>query len=456
MCLSEQHFQSYDAMKKVFHYCILPLLYISFLTLLIIFRIQFVSSIWQDYRVLAVPAAVSEKDVLKTLEECGIKDTISISSESMCPKNEITPVTGFELAYKEAIQNYFFDESKSNNLYYIHESANLGTRLKTLMKKVDADWKVERISVFALLILIFPFGFSIVFFVLSKRKLLYTFLQLPFLVFCCGSAEFAAALCASVFPIVAYSIQYYWQRPGWVHFLIGDLVTVVLVLAMLSSLILTVPFSRNLRIVFLGLSAFAGAACALWFFYFIDQNKTKTGFILINSANTVAFSLKSKLEFLALAVLTFGVLCLSFIAKDRFFSSGGLKGLSIPAPHEYAKSGVFSYYIYENLVTSENQTRTLPDLADFVTLYWKTEVFPYVSLNEKFPQAYSGSEVSVPVYEYDEDSGRVSTERKILYTFDESYFSSVLLKVASQTEPSVEKLLFAQKHFVTVAYKQFR
>ena len=62
----------------------------------------------------------------------------------------------------------------------------------------------------------------------------------------------------------------------------------------------------------------------------------------------------------------------------------------------------------------------------------------------------------MPVYEYDEDSGRVSTERKILYTFDESYFASVLSKIASSSEPSVEKMLFEQKHFVTVAYKQFR
>ena len=83
-------------------------------------------------------------------------------------------------------------------------------------------------------------------------------------------------------------------------------------------------------------------------------------------------------------------------------------------------------------------------------------MLPYVSLNTAFPPAYSNSEVSMPVYEYDEDSGRVSTERKILYTFDESYFDSVLAKVASSPKPSVEKMLFAQKHFVTVAYKQFR
>ena len=443
-------------MKKVFCYCILPILYICFISLLIIFRIQFVASTWEGYRILAVPVSVSEKKVLDELESQGISGTVSISSVSLCPKNELTPVTSFEMSYRESIKKYFFDETQQNSLFYLKESGNLGSKVKQIIKKTGSSWRVERISLFAVLILIFPFGFSIVFFILSKRKLLYLFLQLPFLVFCCGSAEFAAALCASIFPIVAYSIQYYWQRPGWVNFLISDLVTVVLVLMMLSSLILTVPFTKDFRIIFLGLSAFFAAACALCFFFFIDKNKMQTGFILINSAQTVSFSLKAKLQLTALAVLTIGVLALSFTAKDRFFSSGGLKGLSLPVPHEYYKNTGFSYTAYENLITSESQARALPDLADFVNLNWKTDVLPYVSLNVKFPPAYAGSEVSMPVYEYDEDSGRVSTERKILYTFDESYFASVLSKIASSSEPSVEKMLFEQKHFVTVAYKQFR
>lgn len=442
-------------MKKVFC-CILPALYICFTALLIVFRIQFVASTWEGYRILAVPSSVSEKAVLKELESQGISGTLSISSKSLCPKNELTPVTSFAINYKDTIKKYFYDETQQHNLYYLKESRNLSTSLKQIIKKNGSTWRVERISFFAVLILIFPFSISVIFFVLSKRKLLYLFLQLPFLVFCCGSAEFAAALCASVFPIVAYSIQYYWQRPGWVNFLISDLVTVVLILAMLSALILTVPFTKDFRIIFLGLFAFFASACAFCFFYFWNKNKKQTGFILINSAQTVSFSLKSKLELTALSALMAGILALSFIAKDRFFSSGGLAGLSLPVPHEYSKNAGFSYASYENLVTSESPARALPDLADFVNLSWKTDVLPYVSLNAKFPPAYSGSEVSMPVYEYDEDSGRVSTERKILYTFDESYFASVLAKIDSSPEPSVEKMLFSQKHFVTVAYKQFR
>ena len=443
-------------MKKVFFYCILPAVYICFISLIIIFRIQFVASIWEGYRILAVPSAVSEKKVINELESHGITDTLSISTESLCPKNEMTPVTSFGLSYKDSIKKYFFDETQQYSLFYLKESRNLSTNLKQIMKKNGSTWRVERISVFAVLILIFPFSISIIFFILSKRKLLYFFLQLPFLVFCCSSTEFAAALCASIFPIVAYSIQYYWQRPGWINFLISDLVTVVIVLIMLTSLILTVPFTKNLRIIFLGLFSFFAATCPLFFFHFIDQNKKQTGFILINSAHTVAFTLKSKLQLTVLSALMAGILALSFVAKDRFFSSGGLAGLSLPVPHEYYKNAGFSYMVFENLVTSETQARALPDLADFVNLNWKTDVLPYVSLNTAFPPAYSNSEVSMPVYEYDEDSGRVSTERKILYTFDESYFDSVLAKVASSPKPSVEKMLFAQKHFVTVAYKQFR
>ncbi|NLK46352.1 MAG: hypothetical protein GX297_06845 [Treponema sp.] len=443
-------------MKKIIHYCFLPILYFCFIAVLIVFRIQFVASVWEGYRILAVPVNVSEKNVLEKLKSKGINDIISISSVSLYQKNKIVPVTNFELSYKESIKKYFFDEQQQYSLFYLKESANLSTSLKLLIKETGSSWRIERISFFAILILIFPFGFSIIFFVLSKRKLLYFAMQLPFLVLCCGSTEFPATLCASIFPVVAYTIQHYWQRPGWVHFLIGDFVTVTLVLVMLSVLILAVPFEKDIRIAFLGLSAFLASSCAICFFHFFSKNKKQKGFVLINSAQTVSFSQKSKIELMLFAVLTFIVLGLSFAAKDRFFSSGGLKGLSLPVPHEFTKNHGFSYSAYETLVTSETQVRTLPDLADFVILNWKTDVLPYVSLNGNFPPAYVGSEVSMPVYEYDEESGRVSTERKILYTFDESYFTSVISKIASKQVPSVEKLLFAQKHFVTVAYKQFR
>ncbi|MBO7135988.1 MAG: hypothetical protein J6V73_05110, partial [Spirochaetaceae bacterium] len=95
-------------MKKVFFYCILPLLYVTFISLLVIFRIQFVASTWKGYRILAVPSSVSEKNVLKELEEQGINGTLSISSKSLCPKNELTPVTSFTLDYKDTIKKYFF------------------------------------------------------------------------------------------------------------------------------------------------------------------------------------------------------------------------------------------------------------------------------------------------------------------------------------------------------------
>ena len=108
-------------MKKVFCYCILPILYICFISLLIIFRIQFVASTWEGYRILAVPVSVSEKKVLNELESQGITDVISFSSVSMCPKNELTPVTSFEMSYREAVKKYFFDETQQNNLFYVKD-----------------------------------------------------------------------------------------------------------------------------------------------------------------------------------------------------------------------------------------------------------------------------------------------------------------------------------------------
>ena len=73
-------------MKKIIHYCFLPILYFCFIAVLIVFRIQFVASVWEGYRILAVPVNVSEKNVLEKLKSKGINDIISISSVSLYQK----------------------------------------------------------------------------------------------------------------------------------------------------------------------------------------------------------------------------------------------------------------------------------------------------------------------------------------------------------------------------------
>ena len=135
-------------MKKVFCYCILPILYICFISLLIIFRIQFVASTWEGYRILAVPVSVSEKKVLNELESQGITDVISFSSVSMCPKNELTPVTSFEMSYRESIKNYFLFERIWKSRFKIKPNnkknrLNLARRANLVFCCSDSDFSVR-------------------------------------------------------------------------------------------------------------------------------------------------------------------------------------------------------------------------------------------------------------------------------------------------------------------------
>ena len=152
----ELPFQSYKIMKN---YSLLLFTYSLFLLYRssYCFRIQFVASVWEGYRILAVPVNVSEKNVLEKLKSKGINDIISISSVSLYQKNKIVPVTNFELSYKESIKKYFFDEQQQYSLFYLKESANLSTSLKLLIKETGSSWRIERISFFCYINFDFPF-----------------------------------------------------------------------------------------------------------------------------------------------------------------------------------------------------------------------------------------------------------------------------------------------------------
>ncbi len=443
-------------MKK-FLSIFLPVLFYSAAFLVIfLLKAQFTSSVWEGYRVLAVPAQIEEEKVLDKLQNHGINSVLSLSLQSPVYTNPMCPVTTFGQNYADAVKSFYFDFDKAHQIYYIEENADLSRKIPALLKDDVSGWKIEHISTFSRLILILPVLFSLGFFIAAKRKIMFLLMQAPFLFFCACSPSFVPCFCASVFAILAYTIQFYWKKPGWLNFLLKDLLCQFLLICVLSFAIASAFYGNGIKIAASGILALIASFLMFFALHVIDKSKKSAGFIFINSAQVCSFSIKRRLEFAGLVILSAILLCLAFIANARFFSTGGLSGLTIPVPEEYTKSKDFSFNSYELLASSETSQRQLPDLCNYIDLRWQTDTFPYVPLYANVNSPFAGDEVCLPAFSYQDKSGRVTTERKIMYTFDEAYYNKILDELALGKINGAEYLLFAQKHFVTVNYKYFR
>ncbi len=442
-------------MKKFLSIFFPILFYLAAFIAIFLLKAQFTSSVWEGYRVLAVPAHIGEDRVLQKLKNHGINSVLSLSLQDGVYTNPMCPVTDFGQNYAGAVKSFYFDFDRAHQIYYIEENADLSAKISALFKDDVSGWKIERISTFSRLILILPALLSLAFFIASKRKLMFLLMQAPFMFFCVCSPSFVPCFCASVFSILAYTIQFYWKKPGWLNFLLKDLLCQFLLVCVLSFSIAAVFYGGGIKIAAGGIFSVIAGFLIFFALHAIDKSKKNAGFIFINSAQVCSFSLRRRLEFTGLVIFSAIVLSLAFIANSRFFSTGGLSGLTIPVPEEYIKSKDFSFNSYQLLASSETSQRKLPDLCSYIDLRWQTDTFPYVPLYANIEGPFAGNEVCVPAFNYQDKSGRVTTERKIMYTFDEAYYNKILDELALGKINGAEHLLFAQRHFVTVNYKYF-
>ena len=175
-------------MKK-FLSIFLPVLFYSAAFLVIfLLKAQFTSSVWEGYRVLAVPAQIEEEKVLDKLQNHGINSVLSLSLQNPVYTNPMCPVTTFGQNYADAVKSFYFDFDKAHQIYYIEENADLSRKISALLKDDVSGWKIEHISTFSRLILILPVLFSLGFFIAAKRKIMFLLMQAPFLFFCACAA----------------------------------------------------------------------------------------------------------------------------------------------------------------------------------------------------------------------------------------------------------------------------
>lgn len=437
-------------MKKIFSYVLCTLLAIFLVTLLFFFRFQTISSVWKNFRIVAVPVTVGEEVVLSTLDNLGFSEVISASSKTFISKNNMTPYVPVLDSYEQNLSNLFFDKSKNYSVYYLRETKDIDKKLLQLKKSVDSSWRIEQNSNIVYFSLIIPFVLSAIFFIFSKKKFLFLLLQLPFLVFCFTSTIFSSVVVASLSTVVFFYIQYFWQKPGWIKCILTDFVVISFVF-----LIFVVAVLGGLKGFLLFLCALVSSALVFVIFYWAHKQNNHSLFIFINSAQSCVFPLRQKIQFCGVALVCLFVLSGFFIIKNQFFATGGLRNLTLPVPIEVIEVTDFSINSYQNFLALSESQNTMCNLVDFVSVSWQTEIFPFVTLHSDMPPAVLGSEVVIPSFEYEEKTGTVSVKQKIMYTFDDFYLDTLLQKLENTVSLYVENLLLLQQKFVDVSYKQF-
>ncbi len=120
--------------------------------------------------------------------------------------------------------------------------------------------------------------------------------------------------------------------------------------------------------------------------------------------------------------------------------------LSIPRPTGYTAVPGLGIEAYEECITTKrNELVMLPDLTDFIGAHWNMNSIPWNRINSRYEIPQQGSSVEYILYSADE-SGRILADNQILYQFDKRLLKETL----SDLQNPLAQLLIRQDNFVFV------
>src|SRR5574344_127253 len=174
------------------------------LILVFLFRIKPEFSPWNSFHVVIINKNVAESDVLKAFSDCGITDVISFSSKRLLTTSKLSPVLPTEYSdYENSISKMFFDKSGNFKLYYIPKNIS-----KSKLNNFPYKYQIDINYPFYYVNIIFVLVIALALLFILNKKIRYTFLLLPVLLFIYSSPIFSSAIicCFSFIEIYLFSL----------------------------------------------------------------------------------------------------------------------------------------------------------------------------------------------------------------------------------------------------------
>ena len=413
-------------MQKYFKF-LSPVVLLTFIILIFIFKTVPVGKLWNDYSVLFIPKDTSEKIVEETLSSCGINEAISLSNQFLpinLSENSIE-FTMFKLNatkndYHNKRINYFFDESQNFRLYYI--PAAYSKQLQDavhILSQNKINCGVDSKQTISFWLFIFFIIAAVILSIFSKNKIIFIGSALLQLFFIWCNPFFAVSIACIICLLPLFFVSNVWRRKNFLSVIVNNIWSIIIFFASVLCC-----FSVSLKTGFLFLADIICIVTFLYFFYSIEDlfiQKKLFIPVFIKSAKQVnLFAKKTRIVMYTLLAGTFLSIAFFFISSTNQIQTNKTNStLSLPSN-------------VNNTITVKSEN--LPELEDYYKWIWNIKTAPYKSLNKDNADNY------VEFSHFAEENGRI-IESKTIYSYNQTFKDNVFDEIDKLNFNSIEKVL---------------
>lgn len=410
------------------------------------------STIWNDYRILAVDITVDPLTVENAIEKAGINQYASITNSVIKARDSLAPVQPWLIAINKERERWFVNHEEGIRYFFLEDSVKINDALISELDLLKGSFTLESGRINAGLIYVLLGVGLIATLILFKRDYRSGLAGIPFLFAAAASSNlsiFTIALFLAVTAIVTHpfvetvsSRAILMKRARKYRVFIGF--TVIL-------MCLAIPFSlRGFFVLIVSLISYAtyrlfSHSLITVRDYFLQRFRLhpRFGFSYMHPRwDNFPISAQNIVK----AIILIGILTAArgpILSVNHNGSDTDFGVLSIPVPSGYNEFRGFSQAERGQWLQIRG-TSTLPDLADYIHVKWNIDSFPWKRAGTSFEIPDTGDRIVQQVWKVSE-SGVLTEEESLLSIFDDDYIRNAL----SKDLPGLENMLKKQGRYVS-------
>jgi len=419
------------------------------------------STVWNGYRILAVPLGIEETQVLSILEDHGITEYCTESNSLIINTNTKVPVIPFLDALNSSISTWFRFASDNVRLLYLAEIPFLDGKIKKISEKHGIVSFFEHSST----VIWIPFALSVAYWLLllrySGKKKSFFASSFPFCIIALSLNNTAGSVLSIGLLTAAYLVSTGLHTDSRQFFRTAVRLNILPVILPASLLLAVLLVYTGLPGIIQCIAAVCCSVFLVFFGQFIassravlrNRNRLHPGFSPV-AINVIPKRFEWRIPFAAISA---GTLALSIVSSFLVFGSPGSgasvpgsEQLSFPSPSGYTVQTDFSAECYESFLALRGYSE-IPDLADFLLAHWILESVFWSRVQHPVIYPKPGETITYSMFSA-HDEGRITEAPKTVCTFDTAF----IRKAFSESQSKLEMMLVKQQRFVGVEIKRLK
>jgi len=427
--------------KKVINIIIAIFIIIFSFSIMIIFREECSSQIWNKTRIALFSKTYNLDYICSILNQENV-EYICKNSKRINISSEIIPIN-IDDKYLNFQNIYFSDLTDSFNIFYFPDiKTHNFKKVLSALKNAGVEFSTDSKTKYPYITFVFFIISFSIFLYFSKSKLLFSLCSVPLFILNLSCPFWAQCISTTFILLILFNLLPDLTRKNFFSSYIKNFSTIIYFL-----FFIIITFFSGFKIFIFTCLTFLSIFAIYYLYasikkYFFDKKNIFEPILILKTDTKKNISKPYIILSLIPIILCFIALFFSTTSVSLFQDKSAVQ---IPSPKK--NYGSFSINNFEKIINTE---KIIPDMSDYIKYAWNAVTLPYRSFNNPDNDVPEKNE-SVYFTDYIKTQDGIALNDKIMYTFNDDFLKSSLSFI-DVTYPVIEKVLLNQGYFCRIDY----